>query len=48
MRSERAEAERRRRETNAVEVIVVTSVVAGFIAFEIWFVFFAGQWPPRV
>jgi hypothetical protein len=33
---------RARRGTNPVEVIVVVTVVAAFIAFEIWFFFFAG------
>jgi hypothetical protein len=33
---------RARRGTNPVEVIVVLTVVVAFIAFEIWFFFFAG------
>jgi hypothetical protein len=33
----------KRRETNAVEAIVVLAVVAAFVAFEIWFFFLAGS-----
>ena|SRR5437763_1762011 len=44
MSTARAAPERVRRGTNPVEVIVVLTVVVAFIAFEIWFFFFAG--PP--
>lgn len=33
---------RGRRDTNPVEVIAVLTVVAAFVAFEIWFFFFTG------
>lgn len=33
----------KRRETNAIEMIVVMTVVAAFITFEIWFFFLAGR-----
>jgi hypothetical protein len=33
----------KRRETNAVEAIVVLAVVAAFVAFEVWFFFLAGS-----
>jgi hypothetical protein len=41
LRGERAEYVRRRRGTNAVESIIVVTVVVGFVAFEVWFFFFA-------
>lgn len=37
-----AVSERARYGTNPVEVIVVLTVVVAFVAFEIWFLFFAG------
>jgi hypothetical protein len=42
------EPDRERREVNAIETIVVLTVVAGFIAFEIWFFFFAGTALPHI
>jgi hypothetical protein len=42
MRTTRAEPEVVRRETNAVERIVVLAVVAAVIALEVWYFFFAG------
>jgi cobalamin biosynthesis protein CobD/CbiB len=47
MRSTREEPARRRRETNAVEAIVVMSVVVAFIAFEIWFFLLASGSVPN-
>jgi hypothetical protein len=38
----RADRARERRDANPVEVIVVLTVVAAFLAFEVWFFFFAG------
>lgn len=43
MRGEREEVARQRRGISAVERVVVISVVACVIAFEIWFFFFAGS-----
>ena len=48
MRSEREAPLRLRRNTNAVEAIVVLTVVAAFIAFEAWFFFFAGSSLPHM
>jgi hypothetical protein len=42
MSAPRAASSRERRHTNPVEAIVVVTVVGAFIAFEIWFFFFAG------
>ena len=42
MSAPRAAPGRARRDTNPVEVSAVLTVVAAFIAFEIWFFFFAG------
>ena|SRR5947209_92543 len=41
MRASQAQPARGRREVNAIETIVVMTVVAAFITFEIWFFFFA-------
>jgi hypothetical protein len=43
MRAERNRLGRRQHETNAVETIVIGSVVAAFVAFEIWFFVLAGS-----
>ena len=43
MRDEGAAPGRRGRPASAVETIVVVSVVAAVIAFEVWFFFFAGS-----
>jgi hypothetical protein len=48
MRSEREAPVRQRRHTNAIEAIVVVTVVAAFIAFEAWFFFFAGSSLPHM
>jgi hypothetical protein len=42
MSTKRAAPQRGRRDTNPVEAIVVMTVVVAFVAFEIWFFFFAG------
>ncbi|HLY49839.1 MAG TPA: hypothetical protein VKR21_11655 [Solirubrobacteraceae bacterium] len=42
MGAPRADRGRGRRDTNPVEVSAVLTVVAAFVAFEIWFLFFAG------
>jgi hypothetical protein len=47
MRGEREEVSRSRRSVNAIERIVVMSVVACVIAFEAWFFFFAGSSLPN-
>ena len=47
MRGEREEDMRRSRGITGVERIVVISVVAAFLAFEIWFFFFAGSSLPN-
>ena len=47
MRGEREDIARRTRGISAVERIVVISVVACVIAFEIWFFFFAGSPIPK-
>jgi hypothetical protein len=47
MRADRDDVLRRSRETNAVEAIVVATVVVAFLAFEIWFFFFAGSPVPH-
>ena len=43
MRGERKELARKREGISAVERLVVVSVVAAVLAFEIWFFFFAGS-----
>jgi len=43
MRGEREEFARKREGISAVERVVVISVVAAALAFEIWFFFFAGS-----
>lgn len=43
MRAERATRDQPRRPANAIETIVVVSVVVAVIAFEVWFFFFAGS-----
>ena len=43
MRGEREEFARRREGISGVERVVVVSVVAAVVAFEIWFFFFAGS-----
>ena len=43
MRGEREEFARRRHGISGVERIVVLCVVAGVLAFEVWFFFFAGS-----
>jgi hypothetical protein len=43
MRGEREEVARKREGISAVERVVVLSVVAAVLAFEIWFFFFAGS-----
>jgi hypothetical protein len=43
MRGEREEVARKREGISAVERVVVLSVVAAALAFEIWFFFFAGS-----
>jgi hypothetical protein len=43
MRGEREEFARQRQGISAVERVVVFSVVAAALAFEIWFFFFAGS-----
>jgi hypothetical protein len=43
MRAERGGEERRDRQLNALERIVIVLVVAAVIAFEVWFFFFAGS-----
>ena len=47
MRDEREEDTRRKFGISAIERVVVASVVAGVIAFEIWFFFFAGSSLPN-
>lgn len=47
MRGEREEIAKRKAGISAVERIVVISVVACVLAFEIWFFFFAGSSLPR-
>lgn len=43
MRASQSVPTGRRRETNAIEAIVVMIVVAAFITFEIWFFFLASR-----
>jgi hypothetical protein len=43
MRGEREEVARKKAGISGVERVVVISVVAGVLAFEIWFFFFAGS-----
>jgi hypothetical protein len=43
MRAERLEIAKRGRSLNALERIVVGSVVVAVVAFEVWFFFFAGS-----
>jgi hypothetical protein len=43
MRGEREELARKRAGISGVERVVVISVVAAVLAFEIWFFFFAGS-----
>ena len=47
MRDERAEHVRRRYGISAVERVVVVSVVAAVLVFEVWFFFFAGSSLPN-
>jgi hypothetical protein len=47
MRDEREEDTRRKYGISAVERVVVISVVAAVLAFEIWFFFFAGSSLPN-
>jgi hypothetical protein len=47
MRDEREEDTRRKFGISAVERVVVISVVAGVLAFEVWFFFFAGSSLPN-
>ena len=47
MRGEREEIARRRHGISPIERIVVISVVGCFLAFEIWFFFFAGSPLPQ-
>ena len=47
MRDEREEDTRRKFGISPIERVVVVSVVAGVIAFEIWFFFFAGSSLPN-
>jgi hypothetical protein len=47
MRGEREDVARRRHGISTVERIVVISVVAGVLAFEVWFFFFAGSSLPN-
>ena len=42
MSATRTKPEQARRDTNPVEVIAVLTVVGAFLAFEVWFFFFAG------
>jgi hypothetical protein len=43
MRGEREELARERAGISGIERIVVISVVAAVLAFEVWFFFFAGS-----
>jgi hypothetical protein len=47
LRGDRPEPTHTRRETNAIEMIVVMSVVAACLAFEVWFFFLAGSSLPN-
>jgi hypothetical protein len=47
MRDEREEDTRRKFGISPIERVVVASVVAGVLAFEIWFFFFAGSSLPN-
>jgi hypothetical protein len=47
MRGERHQQIRRERGVSAVERVVVVSVVAAALAFEVWFFFFAGSSLPN-
>jgi hypothetical protein len=47
MRGEREEQERFRAGVSGIERIIVISVVAAVIAFEVWFFFFAGSSLPN-
>jgi hypothetical protein len=47
MRGERQEVIAQRQGVSGVERIVVMSVVAGAIAFEVWFFFLAGSSLPN-
>ena len=47
MRGEREEDLRREVGISGVERIVIIAVVAAFLAFEIWFFFFAGSSLPN-
>ena len=47
MRDEREEDTRRKFGISPIERVVVVSVVAGVLAFEIWFFFFAGSSLPN-
>ena len=47
MRGEREEHAKKRQGVSGIERIVVISVVAAAVAFEVWFFFFAGSSLPR-
>jgi hypothetical protein len=47
MRDERVEDTRRKYGISPIERVVVASVVAGVLAFELWFFFFAGSSLPN-
>jgi hypothetical protein len=47
MRGEREETAKRRQGVSAIERVVVISVVACVITFEVWFFFFAGSSLPK-
>jgi uncharacterized membrane protein (DUF485 family) len=47
MRGEREEDAKKRQGTSGIERIVVFSVVAAVVAFEVWFFFFAGSSLPK-
>jgi hypothetical protein len=47
MRDERAEDTRRKYGISAIERVVVASVVAAVLVFEVWFFFFAGSSLPN-
>ncbi|HEV7462203.1 MAG TPA: hypothetical protein VGN78_16845 [Solirubrobacteraceae bacterium] len=47
MRGEREEFAKKRQGTSGIERIVVISVVAAVVAFEVWFFFFAGSSLPH-
>ena len=47
MRAERNEHVQRKHRLSAVEMVVIASVVAAVVAFEVWFFFFAGSSIPN-